>query len=78
MGSEDMKIGKGCMLTYLIPVQFEPYSASDEKSKEKVIHNLSDMVSETEAETLPAVPVGSKMIFLETMHPCNKFYCKMH
>ena len=47
----------------MIPVQYEPYSANDENSSEKVIHSISSTVSDTGVEMLLAIPVGSKMIF---------------
>ena len=52
----------------LIPVQYKSYSAADENNGKRVIHNISATVSETEIEMLPAIPIGSKIIFPED-HP---------
>ena len=71
------EIGKGQTLAYVIPLQYETYSANDENSSEKVIHTISATVSETEIEMLPAIPICSKMIFPGDLTLVRKFYYKM-
>ena len=50
LGYEDTKVGKDHTLPHLIPVKYESVSADDENSSEKVIHNISAVVSETKVE----------------------------
>ena len=60
---ENMNISKGLLLAYLLPLQYEPYLAIDENNNEKIIHNILAVTSETYFKFLPAIQVGSKMIF---------------
>ena len=55
---KDLKIGKGNILVYLTPAQYDSLSKTGENNNESVIANISATTSETEFEILPVIPVN--------------------
>ena len=75
---KDVKIGKNHTLACLVPALYDLLSAGDENTNsDNDIHNISTTISEAYVKMLPAIPINSKMIFLDIIHLSKKVYHKM-